>query len=202
MTRRIIQQTTKLSVANSDLGALFDIELVGAPASPDKCPKCTDGKFYGTYGKNAGKVLGDCFACKGTSLILAKPAPKSAGKVSVEAISKAFAAARANDILRPKLRLDTFIFSRAPDSGSWGGSIYVKEEGTYLGRVTGGEFFPTRGCDDETAARIIEVASDPHNAAKAYGMRFGICSCCGRTLTNGISVDLGIGPICREKFGW
>ena len=30
----------------------------------------------------------------------------------------------------------------------------------------------------------------------------GACSCCGRELTNQVSIDRGIGPICAVKFGW
>ena len=103
---------------------------------------------------------------------------------------------------RPKLRLDAFQFSRAPDTGKNAGSIYVKQGEEYLGKVTAGRFLPVRECGDERAARIVAVASDPAAAAKAYGLRTGECSCCGRTLTNGLSIDLGIGPICRERFGW
>ena len=59
-----------------------------------------------------------------------------------------------------------------------------------------------RACDDPTRERVVAVASDPHAAAKAYGARTGECSCCGRELTNAESIELGIGPICRDKFGW
>lgn len=35
-----------------------------------------------------------------------------------------------------------------------------------------------------------------------YGKKFGTCCLCGRELTNAESVELGIGPICRERaFG-
>ena len=38
--------------------------------------------------------------------------------------------------------------------------------------------------------------------AKQYGKSTGVCVCCGRTLTNPDSIELGIGPICRSKnFG-
>lgn len=36
--------------------------------------------------------------------------------------------------------------------------------------------------------------------AKAFGHRTGRCSCCGRTLTNPASIELGIGPICAERY--
>ena len=35
-----------------------------------------------------------------------------------------------------------------------------------------------------------------------FGVRFGICCRCGAELTNEESIELGIGPICREKMGW
>lgn len=33
-----------------------------------------------------------------------------------------------------------------------------------------------------------------------FGLDFGICACCGRTLTNPESISAGIGPICRSKY--
>ena len=122
--------------------------------------------------------------------------------IDVSKIEVAFAAARSNGIKRPKLRLGTFMFSRAPDTGKNAGSIYVKEGEQYLGKVTDGQFLPVRECGDERKAKVIEVAANPSASAKAFGLRTGTCSCCGRLLTNGHSVDIGIGPICASKYGW
>lgn len=36
--------------------------------------------------------------------------------------------------------------------------------------------------------------------AKAFGVQYGVCCACGRTLTNAKSVELGIGPVCRKYF--
>lgn len=36
--------------------------------------------------------------------------------------------------------------------------------------------------------------------ASAYGKRTGRCVCCGALLTNDLSIDLGIGPICRKRW--
>ena len=44
--------------------------------------------------------------------------------------------------------------------------------------------------------------TDPLAAAVAYGKRTGRCCCCGLELTHKDSIDLGIDPICRDKFGW
>lgn len=36
--------------------------------------------------------------------------------------------------------------------------------------------------------------------ASEFGVRFGVCAVCGRTLTNPDSIDRGIGPVCAEGF--
>ena len=36
--------------------------------------------------------------------------------------------------------------------------------------------------------------------ARDYGVRYGVCAACGRTLTNPESIEYGIGPICRTRY--
>lgn len=36
--------------------------------------------------------------------------------------------------------------------------------------------------------------------AQTFGQLYGVCCVCGRTLTDETSIELGIGPVCREKF--
>lgn len=45
------------------------------------------------------------------------------------------------------------------------------------------------------------LISSPLQYSKAYGRKTGVCGVCHATLTNPESIELGIGPICREKFG-
>lgn len=163
----------------------------GMELKPGDCAKC-----MGTGEYSSGRP---CFTCDGTGR---ENTAAGSAAINVGAIETAFEAARANGIKRPRLRLADFTFSRAPDTGKNAGSIYVKRKDEYLGKVTAGLFHATSAADAETRASVIEIASDPHNAAKAYGTRTGSCSCCGRELTNKESIDLGIGPVCREKFGW
>jgi len=126
----------------------------------------------------------------------------AAPEVSVAAIETAFASAMERGIKSPKLRLDAFKFKPAKASSANAGAIYVTEGETYLGKVTGGRFMRSRDCDGQTEARIVQVCEDPKSAAVAYGRRTGSCCVCARELTNHESIDLGIGPICAEKFGW
>jgi hypothetical protein len=190
--------TSRLST-DADLSTLFDIDIEQTEAADADlkalCRKCNGrGNFIGY----TGRVIGKCFACNGDGFKLTV----DDAAIDVSQIQTAFTAAFGNGIKRPKLRLGTFQFSRAPDTGKNAGSIYVKEGDQYLGKVTDGRFLPVRECGDERKARVIAVACDPASAAKAYGQKTGSCSCCGRELTNKESIELGIGPICAEKFGW
>ena len=131
-----------------------------------------------------------------------KAREEAAPAVSVEAIEVAFGKAQQAGIARPKLRLDTFVFSPAPAAGKNAGALYVKEGEAYLGKILNGRLFATRDCSQEIQDRILAVAADPEQAAVAYGKRFGSCSVCSRQLTNEESINRGIGPICASRFGW
>jgi hypothetical protein len=87
-------------------------------------------------------------------------------------------------------------------TGKNAGSIYVKSEGVYLGKVTGGKLFTSRDASSESASQISEVLADPRSSAIAYGKTFGKCSVCNRDLSDPESVALGIGPVCAKRFGW
>jgi len=126
--------------------------------------------------------------------------------VDVSLIEKAFERANGNGINRPKMRLfskagATYVISQAPAFGSNAGALYVKDEaGTYLGKVKAGHFFRSYECDVEAEADIIDACGHPEETSVAYGRQYGSCSVCSRTLTNALSIELGIGPICRGNF--
>ena len=87
------------------------------------------------------------------------------------------------------------------------GCLYVLEdapydERAYLGKITpGGEYRPSYAATDLHRKAVDLVADDPWQAALTYGRAMGRCSCCGRTLTAGKSIEDGIGPICKDKWG-
>lgn len=128
----------------------------------------------------------------------ATPRPRPVCDVS--RIETAFAQAKARGVKRPKLRLDTFIFSASGPASAYAGAVFVREGDVYLGKVIDGRFLATRGCDEPTRDRILAAVADPQAAAVAYGQRTGACSVCGRPLIVTESVDLGIGPVCRARF--
>lgn len=126
----------------------------------------------------------------------------NAPTVTVEAIETAFANAKEAGIKWPRLRLDDFVFSPAGANSNNAGAVYVKRGETYLGKVLDGRLFASRDCDDQTRDHIVALASDPHNAAIAYGKKFGKCSVCNRELSDPASIERGIGPICAGRYGW
>jgi hypothetical protein len=49
---------------------------------------------------------------------------------------------------------------------------------------------------------LQEIVKDPGAASRLFGLEFKRCGVCGRGLTNDLSRELGIGPVCRERAGW
>jgi hypothetical protein len=105
----------------------------------------------------------------------------------------------------PKVRLlgandQVFVLSLAPAYGKNAGAIYVKSGEDYLGKIFGGKFIRAGACSMLQESDLVAACCNPEESAVAYGRAYGNCSCCGRELTNALSIELGIGPICREKF--
>ena len=119
----------------------------------------------------------------------------------------AFATAVSNGLKAPKLVVGNLLITRAKDHSKNPGHLYVNTNGdyedrTYLGKISpAGEFFAGRDCTDEIFKDVVKLSGDVLAAAQAHGALTGNCSMCNRALTNELSVELGIGPICRSKWG-
>jgi len=100
----------------------------------------------------------------------------------------------ADFIVKPsKYQGKIYVFSHDKEVNKWGTLSNI-----YLGWITSTE---TNLGEVDLIKRVQSVATDPYAAAKLYGQNTGTCSCCARELTNPLSIELGIGPVCREKFG-
>lgn len=53
---------------------------------------------------------------------------------------------------------------------------------------------------DAIHASMAKIEADPVAAAAEYGILTGRCGCCSRELTDPVSIERGIGPICAAKF--
>jgi hypothetical protein len=80
--------------------------------------------------------------------------------------------------------------------GKWNGWVFVKD--TDDGRI--GSQRPGQNYTGKLSEELAAIAADPKAAVIAYGRKTGTCGCCGRKLTNPVSIEAGIGPICASKF--
>jgi len=141
-----------------------------------------------------------------TDLLQAESAEDSNSEPQFNRLFSVFQAAKSRGLKRLTLRLSGVNVKPNRDLTTlWVTSQTETEEGNYgpqpkyLGKITPNRL-DSRLADDVKAV-LLEAASDPLTAAIRYGKETGSCSCCGRDLTNAQSIELGIGPICREKFG-
>jgi hypothetical protein len=100
---------------------------------------------------------------------------------------------------RVQLRLREGVTLKAVTKGPNQGALYLYRGGEYCGKVT-----PEGVCYSPIHPTIqpvlTEATADPVAAAQAYGRDTGSCACCGRTLTDPVSIWAAIGPVCLERL--
>jgi hypothetical protein len=97
--------------------------------------------------------------------------------------------------------LDITMIAGTPDS-QFAGMLFPKIGDKKLGWVKGGKFTPRMECTDAERDAVAKVCAEPKQAVIAYAQAYSHCCICGQTLTNGESIERGIGPICASKYGW
>jgi hypothetical protein len=157
---------------------------------------------FGSLTENQINAARNAIAKRDAAREAANERKANAPEINMDKIEAAFATARANGLKKIKVRFVGLSFSPAKAESANAGALYVKEGSEYLGKIMGGRFMASRDCGAERAAKVVEIARDPKAAAIAHGKLTGSCSCCGRELTDPVSVEAGIGPICATKFGW
>lgn len=126
---------------------------------------------------------------------------KHKATVDLSPIHQMFDHASKAGLKRLQYRAESLVISPAKAHSVNAGALYVKtESGTYLGKIVGDKFSPSRDATANTTGSLLKIAEDPIEVAKAYGKLTGRCSCCGRELTDPTSIELGIGPVCVEKW--
>lgn len=138
-----------------------------------------------------------------------RPAEAPVGtKVDASHLERAFAHAKSKGAQQPSITLIGYRFMPADPMRAQPmnrDAIFVTsttQNGAYLGKVLRGQFSPSRLCTPGIQQSVIDAMEDPFQAATEFGHATGQCSVCMRPLTNPESVKLGIGPVCRAKFGW
>lgn len=134
---------------------------------------------------------------------LAEEASRKVEAVDLTPIRIMFDKASESGLKKPAYRAEGLVLKAAPAHGRNSGALYVTdaETGEYRGKLVGTTFHPVREAPATVAISLLAIAADPKEAAVRWGRRTGSCSCCGRLLTDKVSVALGIGPICITKWG-
>jgi hypothetical protein len=127
-----------------------------------------------------------------------------------------FASALGDGMKAPQFRFlwgaDEVALSLAKATSRNAGSLYVKLNGEYAGKLSAGVYHPFDMLPQDAAdlaARLLEVARDPAAAAYAYGHETSRCACCGKLLTDDkrtgadglTAVVRGVGATCAKRWG-
>ena len=122
--------------------------------------------------------------------------------VTVPGLIEAFDRVRA-DIERPRITIGALRVQAAPLHGNRNpGALYVKRNGEYQGKITtDGVFHPTFKAVQATFDELLAIDEDPVGTARRHGRETGQCAICSRQLTDPVSVERGIGPICITRWG-
>lgn len=87
-------------------------------------------------------------------------------------------------------------------SGAAPGSLAIVIGGNYYGAIRpDGRMTQDLAKDIATQKYLLVVAENPINAAKEYAALMGLCSFCGKELTDAGSVEVGYGPVCASHWG-
>jgi hypothetical protein len=99
--------------------------------------------------------------------------------------------------------------SIASERARFPGSIDVTTSSgsEWFGRIhRDGRFEPSGRADTDVTPAIVAAlqafAANPEKVAREYGRRMGACCACGKALVDPVSVYLGYGPICAERYSW
>lgn len=146
---------------------------------------------------------------------IAKSAPPKAN-IFAEIGAKLTHARDKHGMKKPAIKLTTadageYRFSLAPP-GVNAGYVYVKTQGetewgygwVYLGKIhphTGEVSIWNWDVKKLFLSRMEVVLADGLDAAlRDYGLSTGTCGCCGRQLTEDLSVKSGVGPVCAARY--
>lgn len=95
------------------------------------------------------------------------------------------------------LRFEGVTVKAVTKGGNQGCAYVYLPNGLYVGKVSStGTYFG----DAVVAEALKKATENPQEAATKYGRETGNCSCCGRELSDPVSIFGGIGPICLGRL--
>lgn len=190
-----------------------------------------DGRWNGICADIKGKVekYGDLH--EGTMAMLGRAVERAAARAAQKAqvavqnegftfanLQAAFDAVRQRGAKKAQITIGELNISLAAGNGRNPGALYVKVRGEYMGKIAAdGRWFPGRDAHATIGTQLAEIDRDPQAAIKVdalararkiaeaelAGEQIEVpCGCCGILLTDPVSRERGIGPICAGKWGF
>lgn len=134
--------------------------------------------------------------------------------VSPENIIELFDSAVAQGLRSPVIQISPDVgadisLSWCGERSRYPGTVNVTDkpgfgDNVWYGRLTRTGFVPSTKLPPALIREVVlslnMLASDPMGVITRSGKKTGRCSCCGRRLTDGPSVALGVGPVCVKKY--
>jgi hypothetical protein len=124
--------------------------------------------------------------------------------LALDGLAAVLKAAMGNGLKRPVLCLQSDAGEITLKAGR-GSCFWITFNGELCGKLEqdGTAALWKLGSAIESVEKALMFAAlQPLQAMQQFGRLTGRCSCCRRTLTDPVSVQLGIGPICKAKFGF
>jgi hypothetical protein len=175
------------------------------------CQRCRTAFLAGTailWARNAGATHADPQACAAAAAQPVAPSPPAV-VVNLRPIYEFLVGAQARGLQWPKARFlapdgkQELRLTLAGTRSKVPGSIQVYLADAWIGRVEPpeGRVVGSLASNRAVLDLLVRIASNPAEAAQAYGALMGRCSFCGLALTDEGSVDVGYGPVCAKKWG-
>jgi hypothetical protein len=79
------------------------------------------------------------------------------------------------------------------------GCLYVYENNNYVGKITD-KGVAKGNLSEDVINLLLDANENLLQLAKIYGHETGRCSVCHRTLSDPLSIQMGIGPICAKRL--
>lgn len=126
-----------------------------------------------------------------------KPQPTS---VKGDEILAALAQAYAKGIKKPMVRLGNGLRAKFTRYGKNPDGAWLTLNGNLVGQIDCNGDCVIYNNSDDLLQTITNINSNFEGHIRDQGLISGQCMCCGLPLTNELSLRIGIGPICREKY--
>jgi hypothetical protein len=127
--------------------------------------------------------------------------------IACENLFAAMIEAKVNGLKKPMIRLsgpnNETVTIKYMKAGKMAGGCWVTVDSELAGCINSdGDFAIIRNGPTWLYDLMIKADGNVLESLTEYGKLSGQCSCCGLPLSNELSVRLGIGPICRTKYGF